>query len=1350
MRRTFVHNGRRARGLRRRLTAAAASLGFAVGLLVAVSPPAGAVHDAGLFELDGNGFAAADGATTALQGTDWSCLFPNLPGSTTNCNASAPVPVTKIFSTDPLNSGSDDILSSSKDIQDLPAWTVVSQSAPDKDDIEHAMYATYDNGGQAITYFALDRYANTGSAFLGFWFFKGQVTQAGGKYVGAHVPGDILVLADNAGPVGQTTQMSVFSWDPTCTSGNVAGCADTNLRLVLGRGAVDCSNSVLDNLCATFNAVPTPSPWPFDPKSGPANTWDNSEFIEGGINLTALLKGDDCFTSVQAESRAAQSTDAELKDVVLSTINTCGTINIVKDAVPNDSADFTFTATGLTPSTFALDDDADATLSNTQKLLDVKPGTYNISENDPGADWSLTGLVCDNGSTVNTATRTASVTVKRGETVTCTYTNTKHTKLRLRKIVTNDNGGTATDQDFTLSADGTGTNDLTGTTPVDGLSMMPDTWALSETGVTGYAAGTWVCDGGTQNGSNITLSAGQEATCTITNDDIAPVLHLRKVLPNNSGGTATVADFPLTADGTGTNDLTGTSPVDSGSTLKADTWTLSEIAKTGYTASAWVCDKGVQNGTKITLGVGEEATCTITNDDQPAHLKLVKTVINDNGGTKVAGDFMLSATLTGAGNPTLAGAGGAESDVNAGTYTLSETNLPGYAAGNWSCSGAGTQNGTSLTLGLGQSEVCTIINNDIQPKLTVTKIVTNDNGGTKVVADFSLFVNATKVTSGVQGGFDAGSYTVSETNLPGYAASAWSGDCAPGGAVTLAPGDVKSCTITNDDTAGHLKLVKKVVNDAGGTAVDTDFTLSANGPTPISGKGGADGDVSAGSYTLSETTLVGYKAGSWSCVGGTLAADTLTLALAESATCTIINDDIAPTLTLKKIVVNDNGGTATTSAFKLTADGPSLLFGDGGASASVKAGTYALSETALTGYKASDWVCAGAGGTQNGANVTLALAANVTCTITNDDIQPKLTVIKTVINDNGGTKVVADFPLSVSGTSVTSGTPRGFNAATYTVSETSSYGYTASAWGGDCAANGSITLSVGDVKTCTITNDDQPGTLVIKKITKPVGTGSFAFATTGTGYNGFTLPGGGTNSQSLNAGSYTVTESSQLGWVITGIGGSTDPLTPYNCMVTGAGGSTGVGDLNTLGVAVSLKNGDTVTCLFENTATQGGVTRTQGFWATHTPLANAAWFGGTSFGHTFPGVAGTVGDASLCGRQILTLSALMGGFWADISKTSTGAKRSAVDQARMTLLQQLLAAELNASAFGSVPSTGSIAAWETAFCGTDITAIKTAQAQAAAFNTSGDSAAFTPGTSADSKNARLIAQKTFWDKLPAG
>ena len=111
----------------------------------------------------------------------------------------------------------------------------------------------------------------------------------------------------------------------------------------------------------------------------------------------------------------------------------------------------------------------------------------------------------------------------------------------------------------------------------------------------------------------------------------------------------------------------------------------------------------------------------------------------------------------------------------------------------------------------------------------------------------------------------------------------------------------------------------------------------------------------------------------------------------------------------------------------------------------------------------------------------------------------------------------------------------------------------------------------------------------------------------------------------------------------------------------------------------------------------------------------------------------------------------MGGFWSGIPKTSAGTKRSALDQARMQLLQQLLAAELNASAFGSVPSGGiaKFSEWEAAYCGTDSKAIASAQAAAGVFNSYGDGTLFTPGTSADTRgSARSQAYLPWWDILP--
>jgi hypothetical protein len=295
---------------------------------------------------------------------------------------------------------------------------------------------------------------------------------------------------------------------------------------------------------------------------------------------------------------------------------------------------------------------------------------------------------------------------------------------------------------------------------------------------------------------------------------------------------------------------------------------------------------------------------------------------------------------------------------------------------------------------------------------------------------------------------------------------------------------------------------------------------------------------------------------------------------------------------------------------------------------------------------------------------------------------------------------------------------------------------------------GSVDLKSGEDVTCTITNDDQPGTIVVVKVAKPA-MGTFGFTTTGVGYGGFSLSGataggGNQNSQSLNAGTYTVQEGLQPNWTLTGIGGSPDPGTPYSCVVTGSGGSTGVGDLGTQTATVILKNGDTVTCTFENTGTL--VTRTQGFWATHQELAEAVWFGGPAGGHTFPGIPTGGHDCSKL-NSISNPGRLMAGFWSAIPRTSTGGRRSPLDQARMQLLQQLLAAELNFAAFGSVPLEGSLEAWEGALCGTDAKAVQVAQHQAAAFNSAGDSGIFTPGTSADAKAARLLAalEMAFWD-----
>ena len=94
----------------------------------------------------------------------------------------------------------------------------------------------------------------------------------------------------------------------------------------------------------------------------------------------------------------------------------------------------------------------------------------------------------------------------------------------------------------------------------------------------------------------------------------------------------------------------------------------------------------------------------------------------------------------------------------------------------------------------------------------------------------------------------------------------------------------------------RLTLINHVVNDNAGTSVASDFTLTASGPTPISGAGSVSSGpgFAPGTYTLSETGPAGYRASAWTCTGGTQSGNQITVATAQTAVCEITNDDVTP------------------------------------------------------------------------------------------------------------------------------------------------------------------------------------------------------------------------------------------------------------------------------------------------------------------------------------------------------------------------------------------------------------------------------------------------------------------------
>jgi predicted ribosomally synthesized peptide with SipW-like signal peptide len=173
-----------------------------------------------------------------------------------------------------------------------------------------------------------------------------------------------------------------------------------------------------------------------------------------------------------------------------------------------------------------------------------------------------------------------------------------------------------------------------------------------------------------------------------------------------------------------------------------------------------------------------------------------------------------------------------------------------------------------------------------------------------------------------------------------------------------------------------------------------------------------------------------------------------------------------------------------------------------------------------------------------------------------------ITVTKEVINDNGGNNVIADFQLfldGVSDTNLTSGVPTDVAEGDYTVSELGAQGYEAT-FGGDCDADGNITLVAGNSYNCTITNDDiRPNVTLIKNV---VG-GSAAPSDFKMRVNGTLVPSGSSRSVNSNT-NVTITEDAFAGYTFTSI--------------------TGTGCPATLGEVFQLDEGEAIICTVTNTA----------------------------------------------------------------------------------------------------------------------------------------------------------------------
>lgn len=288
---------------------------FIIGVFGVAPVYAGNVTDN--FELDGN-------VTTGTK-DDWSTV--NFSGGAANILAKTGVADDPAPQSIFTGGGSKDGLDLNGPLSGAGGWKYKDGSVPDKDNITNAYAAAYNVNGDLVIYAGADRFDNSGDAFMGFWFFQGQVgLGSGGAFSGQHVVGDTLVLANFSGG-GTTVNIEVLQW--VGTGGNVGGTLQRIAGIAGGAPAKCGAAGTPANFCGITNAVAgeTP-PWAYTNKDG-THAFQTAGFLELGINITQVFKAANpnsatpCFSAFMAETRSSTSVTATLKDFVLHSFPVC-------------------------------------------------------------------------------------------------------------------------------------------------------------------------------------------------------------------------------------------------------------------------------------------------------------------------------------------------------------------------------------------------------------------------------------------------------------------------------------------------------------------------------------------------------------------------------------------------------------------------------------------------------------------------------------------------------------------------------------------------------------------------------------------------------------------------------------------------------------------------------------------------------------------------------------------------------------------------------------------------------------------------------------------------------------------
>jgi uncharacterized repeat protein (TIGR01451 family) len=586
-------------------------------------------------------------------------------------------------------------------------------------------------------------------------------------------------------------------------------------------------------------------------------------------------------------------------------------IRVIKDAVPNDPQDFNFTlidqARPTHPTNFTLDDDSDPTYVNTAQYS-VKAGTYSVSESAV-TGWDQTSATCISSNAGKTPTP-ANIVLDAGETVTCTFTNTKQNPhLNLTKTATETSFNAAgVALHYTLVATNDGNVNLTNVSITDAklgtLSCNPAQPATLAPAAKLTCTGTYITTQADVNAGRVDNTANASGLFGTT-----PV--------NSKPATATVYGTPtiakafspatITAGGTSTITFTLTNSRPSVLTNASFRDTLSGMAISGAQNAGGTCAGASSNSftngaTILSLGgitIPPSGSCTVTvvvtssslgtNPNATSGVTTDQTTVGSPS-TEVNLTVLGKATIAKAFDPATIPAGGTSTI----TFTLTNPNASALtnASFNDTLSGmaiSGAQNAGGTCAGASGNSFANGVTNlsfsgitiPASGSCTVTVMVTSSSLGTHPNATSGVTTNQTTVGSPsdlanltvlakpvIAKAFSPASvyrddvttltFTITNPNAGNALSGVAFADTYPAGLVTnTPPGIVNTCAGTATASAGgnSISLSGGTIPANSSCTVSVDIKATAAG-TFNNTSGAVTADYTGAGNTASDTLTV--------------------------------------------------------------------------------------------------------------------------------------------------------------------------------------------------------------------------------------------------------------------------------------------------------------------------------------------------------------------------------------------------------------------------------------------------------------------------------------------------------------